>query len=97
MYVDATIAGSPADDVLVGSTATERSTGIPLGGDVIVAIDGTAVGDVDALRSYLFEVTRPRETIELAILRNGDSRRIEVRLAAKPLQLERADVRGPSL
>ena len=97
VYVDATIAGTPADDVLVGSTATERTTGIPLGGDVIVAVDGNAVGDVDALRSYLFEETRPRETIELAILRNGDNRRIEVRLAAKPLQLERADVRGPSL
>ncbi len=97
VYVDGTIAGSPADDVLVGSTATERTTGIPLGGDVVVAIDGNTVGDVDALRSYLFEETRPNETIELDILRNGDLQRTPVTLAAKPLQLERADARGPSL
>ena len=97
VLVEQTVEGYPADEVLEGSTATDRVSGAPIGGDVILAADGTDVADTDELRSYLFEETRPDDTITLSIVRDGDEREVELTLAAKPLELERIGLREPTM
>ena len=88
VYVELTVDGFPADVFLEGTASVDRETGIPIGGDVILAADGTDVASADALRNYLFAETRPEETIELTILRHGDEREIPVTLDARPDELE---------
>ncbi|MFC7046193.1 PDZ domain-containing protein [Halobacteriaceae archaeon GCM10025711] len=64
-------------------------TGIPVGGDVIVAVDGTPTPSQDALAQYLFRETRPGETVTLTVVRGGERLRIAVELGQRSLPRER--------
>ena len=97
VYVDQTVAGFPGSQVLDPSSSVDRNTGLPIGGDVIVAVDGTAISDADALRNYLFEETRPDESVTLSLLRGGEPREESLTPAAKPTELERINVREPTM
>lgn len=97
VLVERTVEGFPAADVLEGSTATDRVSGAPIGGDVILAVDGTDVAETAELRSYLFEETEPDETIPLSIVRDSEEQEVELTLAPKPLELERIGLREPTL
>jgi S1-C subfamily serine protease len=54
------------------------------GGDIIVAIDDTAVQDMDDLVVYLAENTSVGQRVTLTVLRDGRRQRIEVRLGERP-------------
>lgn len=97
VYVEQTVDGFPADVVLEGSTTVHRETGVPVGGDVIVGVDGTDVDDTDTLRNYLFDETRPDDRITLSVLRDGDTHETPLTLTAKPDELERIHVREPTM
>ncbi|MHC3438155.1 S1C family serine protease [Natrialbaceae archaeon A-gly3] len=97
VLVEGTVDGFPADEQLQGSDTTDRETGVPVGGDVIVTIDDTNIHDTDALRNYLFEETSPGETVTLSVLRDGDAEEIELELEAKPLEPERIGIREPTI
>ena len=97
VLVEGTVDGFPAADHLEASATTDRETGVPVGGDVIVAIDDTDIRDTDALRNYLFEETSPGDTVTLSVLRDGDEEEIELELEAKPLELERIGIREPTI
>ncbi|MHC3438678.1 S1C family serine protease [Natrialbaceae archaeon A-gly3] len=99
VYVDRTVDGFPGNLLLEGTTAIDQETGISLGGDVIVAVNETDIGDADALRNYLFEETSPEETVALSIYRDGfDGRQeIDVTLEARPEELERIGVEEPTM
>ena len=88
VYVDVTVDGFPGELFLRGTSSVDRESGLPIGGDVILAADDTDIDDTDTLRNYLFAETRPEETIELTILRHGDEREIPVTLDARPDELE---------
>ena len=79
---------SPADQAgLRGSDSSFTSQGLelPVGGDVIVAIDGATVRDMDDLIAYLVSETRPGDRVTLEVLRDGNSREIlEVTLGKRP-------------
>jgi len=85
LLVVQTVRGGPADTVLQPSSI-EYVGGrqVPVGGDVIRAIDGTPMETFEDLASYLALETRPGDTIEVAILRDGDERTVEVTLDARP-------------
>lgn len=89
VLVTSVVAGTPAAQVLQGSPASERVTGLPVGGDVIVEVNGTEVADLDELQDFLFEHTRPGDTVRLTVLRDGRERTVSVTLDAKPLPRER--------
>jgi S1-C subfamily serine protease len=77
----------PADKAgLRGSTETVESKGRPLeiGGDIILAIDGTPVQDMDDVIVYLVENTRPGQEVELSILRDGQEQKLTVELGERP-------------
>ncbi len=72
----------PADRAgLVPFRRDER--GLVLGGDVITAINGEAVADMDDLLSQL-EQRNPGEVVELSVWRNGQLRKVRVVLSASP-------------
>ncbi len=78
---------SPARDA--GVHAGSRSTRIgpyivPLGGDVIVGIDGTSVKSMADLTVYLEMETVVGQTIQLNVVRNGAQLTIPVTLVARP-------------
>ncbi len=78
--------GSPADEAgLHPSTQTKTVLGgqVPTDGDIITAIDGTAVNKFDDLISYLARYTEVGQTVELTVLRNGQSLQVSVTLDAR--------------
>ena len=71
--------GGPAD--AAGLRGLSRGTdGDLILGDVITSIDGTAIGNLDDLYRYL-DKKEIGETVQVEVFRNGESRRVPVRLA----------------
>lgn len=79
---------SPADrGGLQGSDSSFTLDGaeFPLGGDIIVAIDGTPIRDMDDLIAYLVGETRPEDEVTLEVIRNGEDRiSLQVTLGRRP-------------
>ncbi len=81
--------GSPAAQAgLQAGTQTTTINGqqVPLGGDVITAINGQPVNNMEDLISYLFFNSKVGDTVTLTINRNGQSMQVPVTLAARPAQ-----------
>jgi serine protease Do len=79
--------GSPADKA--GLQGSDRQVDIDgqqerVGGDVIVAVDGQPVKEMDDLIAYLARNTEVGQTITLTVLRNGKNETFDVTLAARP-------------
>jgi S1-C subfamily serine protease len=56
-----------------------------VGGDVIVAIEGAPIRDMDDLIAYLVSKTRPGDRVTLEVLRDGNSQEtLEVTLGKRP-------------
>jgi S1-C subfamily serine protease len=75
--------GSPADQAgLSGSYKSARIEGqlMPVGGDIITAIDGQAVTSLEDLQTYL-QQTKPGQEVRLTVLREGKEMTIQVTLA----------------
>jgi len=57
---------------------------ITIGGDLIIAINGTRITNGDALSSYLEENTMPGQTVALTIVRDNHTLTINVVLGTRP-------------
>ncbi len=57
---------------------------VTIGGDIILAIDGTRIIDGDSLMSYLAEYTQPDDTIIITVFRNNQTLDIPVILGQRP-------------
>jgi len=55
-----------------------------IGGDVIIAVDGTRIVNGDTFMSYLEEHTTPNQTITVTILRNNQTQDIPLVLQQRP-------------
>jgi S1-C subfamily serine protease len=78
---------SPAEAAgLLGSdqTADIKGREVPVGGDIIVAIDGLQVDGFDDLVTYLARSTSVGDTVMLTILRDGQEESVQLTLAARP-------------
>lgn len=62
------------DGPLRGSAATRRMRGreVPVGGDVIVGIDGSEIRSHEELQRYLIVETRPGEELDVELVRDGE-------------------------
>ncbi|HVP41449.1 MAG TPA: trypsin-like peptidase domain-containing protein [Candidatus Krumholzibacteriaceae bacterium] len=81
--------GGPADTagLRAGTQNVQiEGTTIPIGGDIIIAMNGTRIINYDALSSYLEENATPENTINLTIKRDGISTpfNVTVTLEARP-------------
>lgn len=85
-YIDTVEPGGPAEKAgMQGSTGTKQVNGVPVpvGGDVVVAIDGKPVNNFDDLLVAV-AFRKPGETVNLTVLRNGSRQQVPVTLAPRP-------------
>ena len=82
------IGDGPAEAAgLLGSDRSEQVEGLDLrlGGDIIIAIDGTPVRTIDDLIAYLVDNARPEDESMLEVIReNGSRETIQVTLDRRP-------------
>jgi S1-C subfamily serine protease len=86
VLVQTVVQGGPAAKAgLQGGNRQVRIEGtfMATGGDIILAIDGVSVQDMDDLIVYLAD-TSVGQRVTLTVLRNGRQQRIEVRLGERP-------------
>jgi serine protease Do len=80
-------AGSPASKAGLRTSQPQVAadgTQIPVGGDVITAIDGHVVKSFEDIGSYLFENTSVGQKVTLTVLRNGGQESIGLTLGVLP-------------
>jgi S1-C subfamily serine protease len=79
-YVISVTPGGPADQA--GLVAADPRTG--QGGDLVVDIDGQAIGEFSDLNSYLVFHARVGQTIQITVLREGREIVLPLKLGARP-------------
>ncbi len=87
MLITQVTSGGPADKagLEAGSKqATIDGNSLTVGGDVIIAINGSRIVNSDDLSTYLEENTSPGQTITVTIVRNGSTMDIPVVLGTRP-------------
>ncbi|MEM2975703.1 MAG: trypsin-like peptidase domain-containing protein [Candidatus Bathyarchaeia archaeon] len=78
--------GGPADNAgLRGGTQRVLIVGewVTIGGDIIIAINGTRIRNIDDLASYLEEYTSPGEAINVTIIRSNEAMNLTVTLGKR--------------
>jgi len=81
------VSGGPADKSgLRGGTQQILIAGtqVTIGGDIIIAINGTRIKNMDDLSTYLEEYTLPGQTINVAIVRNNQTMTFALGLGTRP-------------
>jgi S1-C subfamily serine protease len=79
--------GGPADNAgLQGGTRQVQVSGsqVTVGGDIIIAFDGTRIRNTDDLSTYLEEHTLPNQTIGVTIIRDGETMTLSLKLGTRP-------------
>jgi S1-C subfamily serine protease len=79
--------GGPADKAGLRGGTTEakvEGTSVTIGGDIVIAINGTRITNTDDLSTYLEEYTLPSQTIVVSIVRNNQTLTLAVKLEARP-------------
>ncbi|MFN3762824.1 MAG: S1C family serine protease [Anaerolineae bacterium] len=87
LLVLSVVRGGPADRAGIrGGSQIARIGGyrIPVGGDIITAINGHPVPTLRELNVYLDSQTRVGETVEVTLFRGGREMRVNVTLAERP-------------
>lgn len=69
----------PANDVTIVDGAP-----VPVGGDVVVEIDGEEIPNQDRLASYLALEATPGQTVDVEVIRDGERRTVELTLEERP-------------
>ena len=72
-----------------GMRASDRLTAIdgaelPIGGDIITAMNGVPMMGMDDVVAYTVEHSQPGDTVEFTILRDGTEMTVEVTMGARP-------------
>jgi 2-alkenal reductase len=89
-WVQDVVKGGPAEQagLRAGTSRTRfQARQVTLGGDIIKAVDGKALGD-DADLSIALATLKPGDKVALRVYRDGKPRTIEVTLAARPKQAD---------
>ncbi len=85
VMVVSTIEDGPSDGVLEDSEVGRFSSGrIPVGGDVILAIDGRDIASSQQLSNYLATNTQAGDSITLTVWREGQRQQVSITLGERP-------------
>jgi S1-C subfamily serine protease len=79
--------GGPSDDAgLQGGTRQVTVAGetVTVGGDIIIALNGTRIRDINDLSTFLEENTLPDQTIDITIIRNDQAMTLPLELGTRP-------------
>jgi serine protease Do len=76
----------PAAGVLEESpdSTTVRGQSVPVGGDVVLSLDGSPTPTLDALTSVIALETSPGDVVDVELLRDGDRETVELELGERP-------------
>lgn len=85
--VEEVMSDSPADKA--GFRGSDRKVTIDgqdinVGGDVIIAVNGQEIRDIDELVAYLYNKTNVGDKVKFTLLRDGKEITLDVELAARP-------------
>jgi S1-C subfamily serine protease len=83
IYVVAVVSGSPAEKAGLQASGSHANSMPAAGGDTITSVDGKMLSDVTDLSNYL-NGKRVGETVMLTVVRNGQSREVQLTLGAWP-------------
>jgi S1-C subfamily serine protease len=87
VLIEAVKSSSPAANAGLKAGTTEATidgNNLYIGGDIIIAINGSRIRNGDDLSTYLEEYTQPGQTISLTIVRNNQDMNISLVLGARP-------------
>jgi len=90
-YILEVTAGGPAEQAGLRGANEEKvvnGLAIPVGGDVITAIEGQPINSFDDLLIYIAMQTSPGQKVNLTILRDGETREISVLMEKRPDTLQ---------
>jgi S1-C subfamily serine protease len=79
--------GGPADKAgLQGGTEQVQigNENVVIGGDIIIAVNGTRITSIEDLSAYLEEYTLPGQTVNLTIVRNNETNSLSLELDNRP-------------
>jgi S1-C subfamily serine protease len=91
LLVVAVVPGGPAEQAGVrggNETVQVGNVEVPLGGDIITAIDDQPVASLQDLTVYLEDRTQVGDTVTLTIARGGETQQVPVTLVERPQQQE---------
>ena len=57
---------------------------VPVGGDIIIAIDGTPIQGMDDVIAYVVEHTQPGDVVEFTVLRDGEEVPVTITMDKRP-------------
>jgi serine protease Do len=86
LVIDVVSNGPAAKAGIKGSSQQTTIDGqqVPIGGDVIVAVDGQTINSMDDLIAYLNDKTGVGQTVSVTVLRDGKQMNLDVTLEARP-------------
>jgi serine protease Do len=86
LVVQVTASGPASKAGLMASTSQTQIAGqnVPIGGDVITAVNGQAIKSMDDLIAYLNDNTSVGQKVTLTVLRNGKETSVDVTLGTRP-------------
>ena len=86
VLVTGVLRGGPAAGTLRGSGDEETALGqrVPVGGDVILGLDGRPTPSQAALASHLAIRTSPGDTLDVWVLRDGTEQTVSFELGSRP-------------
>jgi len=85
IYIVAVTPNSPADKAgLRGGTKDSGISGLPAGGDIILSVDGRQTPHMSELLSYLIANKNPGDVVQMTILRDGQSKELNLTLGERP-------------
>ncbi|MEP7288252.1 MAG: trypsin-like peptidase domain-containing protein [Chloroflexota bacterium] len=88
ILISEVVADSPAEQAgLRGGNKSQsiRGVEVPIGGDIIVAINGQPLRDMDALLAYLVANAAPGDIVTLTIVRDNTTIDVKVTLKVRPV------------
>ena len=76
---------APAANALQGAERLEQADGqiVPVGGDVIVSVEGRPVATTEDLASVLLAETEPGDEVNLTVIRDGERVNVTTRVTAR--------------
>jgi serine protease Do len=86
VYIGEVVDDGPSSGVLRGTQTTElvRGQQVPVGGDVIVRMGDWTIQNRERLSAFLALETRPGDTIDIEVLRDGERETVEVTVGSRP-------------
>jgi S1-C subfamily serine protease len=86
VYVNEVVPGGPSDGGLRGSQTTTRVRGdrVGVGGDLIIRMGDWTIQNRERLSAFLALETNPGDTIEIEVVREGETETVSVTLGTRP-------------